>query len=156
MISTFSGCATIVSKSLWPCSISTNPAGAKVSIRNKKDIEIYSGRTPATVSLKSGSGFFGRASYSVKLEMDGYESKTVNLECKLNGWYFGNLLIGGWIGMLIVDPATGAMYRLADKEVYENLVSKSSTLNIGNPTLMILDKGKLSQEEKNNLVEIGK
>ena len=36
----------------------------------------------------------------------------VQIQGKLDGWYFGNLLFGGLIGMVIVDPITGAMYRL--------------------------------------------
>ena len=27
-----------------------------------------------------------------------------------NGWYIGNILFGGLIGMIIVDPATGDMW----------------------------------------------
>lgn len=30
----------------------------------------------------------------------------------MDGWYWGNILFGGLIGMLAVDPATGAMYKL--------------------------------------------
>ena len=33
----------------------------------------------------------------------------------MDGWYIGNILFGGLIGMLIVDPATGAMYNLPDR-----------------------------------------
>ncbi len=35
----------------------------------------------------------------------------------MNGWYWGNFAIGGLIGFLIVDPLTGAMYRIKDEEV---------------------------------------
>ena len=35
----------------------------------------------------------------------------------MNGWYFGNILFGGLIGMIAVDPATGAMYTLQPKAV---------------------------------------
>lgn len=38
----------------------------------------------------------------------------------MDGWYMGNLLFGGFIGFLIVDPATGAMWKL-DDNVYGNL-----------------------------------
>ena len=37
---------------------------------------------------------------------------THSVTAGLNGWYFGNILIGGLVGMLIVDPLTGAMYRM--------------------------------------------
>jgi hypothetical protein len=32
----------------------------------------------------------------------------------MSGWYFGNILFGGLIGMLAVDPLTGAMYVLPE------------------------------------------
>jgi hypothetical protein len=38
----------------------------------------------------------------------------------MDGWYIGNILFGGVIGFLIVDPATGAMWKLGDP-VYGNL-----------------------------------
>ncbi|WP_174263189.1 CsgG/HfaB family protein [Citrifermentans bemidjiense] len=32
----------------------------------------------------------------------------------MNGWYWGNIVFGGVIGLLIVDPATGAMWKMDD------------------------------------------
>jgi hypothetical protein len=46
----------------------------------------------------------------------------------VDGWYFGNLLFGGLIGLLIVDPATGAMYKLEPNEINCNLVSSAVAL----------------------------
>ena len=133
LVITLSSCASIVSKSNWPFSIDTSPDHADVSITNKKGVEVFHGKTPAAMKLKSGSGFFGKESYIVTLSMQGYETKKVSLECKLNGWYFGNILIGGIIGLLIVDPATGAMYRLETEGLHEDLdPSPKSTLNIIN------------------------
>ncbi|WP_321436341.1 hypothetical protein [uncultured Bacteroides sp.] len=56
--------------------------------------------------------------------MEGYETKSIPVKCNLNGWYFGNLIFGGLIGILIVDPATGAMYRLEREFVNETLEKK--------------------------------
>ena len=36
------------------------------------------------------------------------------MDSSLSGWYWGNIVFGGLIGMLIVDPATGAMYKLPE------------------------------------------
>ena len=149
----FSSCASIVSKSNWPISIDSKPSGANVSIVNKKGVEVYNGRTPAALKLKSGSGFFSKESYTVSFSMNGYESKKVNLECKLNGWYFGNILLGGIIGMLIVDPATGAMYKLDSEFVDVNLAQNNSTTK-AESTLKILDRNNIPQQWKSHLVEI--
>src|SRR5213078_4046230 len=114
-----SSCASIVSKTSWPVSIDSSPGGVHVSITNKSGKEVFAGKTPLVTKLKSGSGFFSKESYTVVMTCKGFEKRTINLECTVNGWYFGNLLFGGLIGMLIVDPATGAMYRLEKKDIYE-------------------------------------
>jgi hypothetical protein len=144
----FSGCATIVSKTNWPLAIDSKPEGAQVSIVNRKGKEVYSGRTPAVTTLKSGSGFFGKESYTVTLTHRGVEKRTINVECKVNGWYFGNLLIGGLIGFLIVDPATGAMYRLEKKDIYETFTEDKTS------QLKILDVNSVPVEWKACLVEL--
>ena len=149
-----SGCATILSGSNWPVSVKTNPEGAKVVIKNRKGIEIYNATTPAVVKLKSGSGYFGKESYAITFSMDGYEPRTVNLECKINGWYFGNILIGGALGMLVIDPLTGAMYRLDSKDVYENLNSKSGASATGAPSLMIVEKNKVPENLEKSLIKL--
>ncbi|HEX4851957.1 MAG TPA: hypothetical protein VFV08_14175 [Puia sp.] len=150
----FTGCATILSRSNWPFSVRTNPEGATVIIKNKKGQEIFNGRTPANLKLRSGAGFFAKESYAIAISLDGYESKTVNLECRINGWYFGNILIGGLIGMLVVDPATGAMYRLDSEEVYENLETKPTSFNVTAPSLMIAEKDKIPADWTKHLVPL--
>lgn len=62
MIVLLSGCASIVSKTNWPYYIESNPQGATISIENKKGREIFKGKTPTAVRLRSGSGFFGKES----------------------------------------------------------------------------------------------
>lgn len=123
------GCASIVSHNRWPVTITSMPIGAKVVITNHAGQEVFSGTTPTATTLKSGAGFFQGETYMLKFSRDGYEPKTSVLSSKVNGWYFGNLFIGGLIGMLIVDPATGAMYRLDQKEVQVAL-AQGQALNL--------------------------
>jgi hypothetical protein len=59
---------------------------------------------------------------------NGYDTKTVPVEFKLDGWYFGNILLGGLIGMLIIDPATGAMYKLETEFLNETLVQSTASV----------------------------
>lgn len=152
-VSILTSCASIVSKSSWPFTVDSNPTGAKVTITNKAGREVYLGKTPAAMKLKSGSGFFGKESYTVALSMNGFETRKVTVDCKLNGWYFGNVIFGGLIGMLIVDPATGAMYKLDGEGVTENLVKTTATTS-ATPSLNILDKNKLSEDQKKHLVKL--
>ncbi len=52
-------------------------------------------------------------SYKIKFSKAGYGDQVVVVRGKLDGWYFGNILFGGLIGMLIVDPITGKMWKLS-------------------------------------------
>jgi hypothetical protein len=150
----FSSCASIVSKSSYPISINSTPSDAKISITNKKGIEIFTGNTPASLKLKSGDGFFSKASYQVKFEKAGFAAKTVPVEFKLNGWYFGNLLFGGFIGMLIIDPATGAMYKLETEFLNEPL-TKLNAMN-SQRELKIIDINEIPKTWKEKLVLVSK
>ncbi len=117
----FTSCASIVSSGYNHLTVKSEPAGATIQVTNRSGIPVFSGQTPATFLLKSGAGFFESESYKVKLTMDGFAEKTVPVNCTLNGWYLGNIIFGGLIGMLIVDPATGAMYQLETSSIHETL-----------------------------------
>ncbi|MDF0707965.1 hypothetical protein [Flagellimonas okinawensis] len=148
----FSSCASIVSKSSYPISINSAPSEAKIVIKDKKGIEIFSGQTPATLKLRAGSGFFGKARYQVTFSKTGYDTKTVPVEFKMDGWYFGNLLLGGLIGMLIIDPATGAMYKLDTEFLNETLVQ--ATASNQNDGLQVYDLNEIPTEWKSHLEQV--
>ena len=148
------GCASIVSKSSWPITINSSPSEAKISIKDKKGIEIYTGNTPATLKLKSGAGFFSKARYQVTFEKVGYDKKVVPVEFKLNGWYFGNIIFGGPLVLLIIDPATGAMFKLETEFLNETLTK--SVANVDTKELKLLDINKIPSEWKNHLILVSK
>ncbi len=107
------GCASIVSKSSWPVTIQSTPTEAKCTISKQNGVAVQTGLTPMTVTLSSSDGYFSRARYILSCQKDGYEPALTNFEGSVSGWYAaGNLVFGGLIGYLIVDPATGAMYKL--------------------------------------------
>lgn len=114
------GCASIVSKSQYPVMINSNPSGATVTIKNKRGVDVQKATTPATVTLAASAGFFSPANYSFQFEKEGCFPASTSLSAGMDGWYIGNILFGGLIGILIVDPATGAMWKL-DDTVYGNL-----------------------------------
>ena len=66
------------------------------------------------MTLKSGAGYFDGEKYSVKYSKEGYNDGLSVIDSSLSGWYIGNLLFGGIVGLLIVDPATGAMWKLPE------------------------------------------
>jgi hypothetical protein len=121
-----SSCASIVSRSRYPVTLDSTPRGASVTITDRHGIQVFSGVTPTMIKLKSSAGFFQNARYSVTITKPGFAAKTVELKATINGWYFGNLLFGGLLGMLIIDPATGAMYRLNTLDINETLQAENS------------------------------
>ena len=148
------GCASIVSKTSWPITINSSPSEAKISIKDKKGIEIYTGSTPATLKLKSGAGFFSKARYQVTFEKAGYEKKVVPVEFKLNGWYWGNIIFGGPLGLLIIDPVSGAMFKLETEFLNETLTK--SVASIDTKELQLLDINNIPAEWKNHLILVSK
>ena len=109
-----SGCASIASKSDYDLAINSEPVGANFVVSNKAGQSVYTGSTPATVKLSASAGYFKNETYTIKLNKPGYDERIYYLSSSLDGWYWGNLLIGGIVGMLVVDPATGAMYKLPE------------------------------------------
>ena len=121
LAATMIGCSTIVSGARQEVTFTTSPDGATVSIYEEYgSYPIYTGQTPTQVKLHRGGGMYNRTAYRVVYEMDGYEPMTFMIESSLNGgWYIaGNFFMpGGLIGLLIVDPATGAMWKF-DKQYH--------------------------------------
>lgn len=152
LITMASGCASIVSQSRYPVSINSAPSGANVAIVDKKGRTIFQGNTPTTVSLKSGAGYFSKATYMIRFSKDGYVEKQIPLTASINGWYFGNLVFGGLIGMLIVDPATGAMYRLNTTHINETLSQNVAKNDEG--SLEIYSINEIPVEWQEHLVKV--
>ncbi len=149
-----SSCASIVSKSKYPITINSRPSDAKITITDKKGVTVFSGLTPAMLKLDAGAGFFSKARYQVTFEKDGYVARTVPVNFKLDGWYFGNILFGGLIGMLIVDPATGAMYKIDTEFLDETLEKENGGVSAKANELRILDINDIPAEWKEKLVAI--
>lgn len=114
------GCASIVSSKNYPVSINSDPQGATVVVTDKSGREVFRGQTPTRTMLAAGDGYFSSARYRFAFEKPGYGSATTMLSANLDGWYIGNILFGGIIGFLIVDPLTGCMWKL-NEYVHANL-----------------------------------
>ena len=94
------GCASIIHGTQQTETIKSEPGGATIMVDNHS----Y-GTTPKTVVLKRSRV------HTVKLSLPGYQPASFKLTKHLSGWYFGNILFGGAIG-LVVDAADGAIYQL--------------------------------------------
>lgn len=98
-------CATIISGSKQKVSFASTPSEATVYIN-----EVELGKTPIETKLAR------KNNYDVKIVLDGYQPFETKITKKFNAWYLGNIMVGGIIGF-IIDPATGAMFRLTPKQI---------------------------------------
>lgn len=151
VVASLSSCASIVSKSSYPVQFTSNPSESNIIIVNDMDVEVFSGKTPTIVELSSKKGFFSGAEYNVTISKDGYSDKTFVLKSTLDGWYIGNILFGGLIGALIVDPATGAMWALP--ATTSTTLSKDIALDTSYD-LEVYGISELSQSEIDDLIRI--
>jgi hypothetical protein len=140
----FTGCASIVGKSHYPVSFNTEPSGASVQVTDENGVQVFNGTTPATTVLKSGEAYFDRKSYTAKFSKAGYDSQISQINSSISGWYIGgNILFGGLVGWLIVDPITGAMYEIDNTNIYaslphtnQNFVQQSSSPQNTSPVVV--------------------
>lgn len=117
------GCATIMKGGDQNIAFRSDPAGAKIAVYDSRGTLVTDGKTPVTLPLKKGDGYFQAAKYRVVFEAPGYAKKEIWLSGSLEaGWYIaGNFVVGGLIGWLIVDPITGAMWNLKPDAVSANM-----------------------------------
>ncbi len=157
VVLSLSGCASIISGKTQTMTFQSTPELSDITILNRDGKKIHVGKAPVTVSLNRGAGFFVPERYTVIFEKEGYEKKEIKVTPSMNGWYIGNILFGGIIGLLIVDPATGAMYSLNTKEtnVVLNDLNKDN-LQANAQTLTIVSTNVLSKEvlEKAQPIEL--
>ena len=98
------GCASIVHQTTQQIPVASNPPGAAVTVACgdvHNDPKLV---TPTVVTVHRKPARCG-----ISLAKEGYEPASVDLQREMSGWYLGNVIFGGIIG-LIVDAANGAMY----------------------------------------------
>jgi len=97
------GCSTITQGSDQTVTVGTNPSGASCTL--KRD-----GSKVGAVNPTPGSVTIGKSSddVSVRCKKEGYQTKATSLRSEFEGMTFGNILLGGFIG-LAVDASSGAM-----------------------------------------------
>jgi hypothetical protein len=100
-----SGCASIMHGTRQDIGIASSPSGADVWIDN-----IRMGQTPVVERLKRNS------SDVVKISMPGYQPFETTITHSVSGWVWGNVAIGGLIG-LGVDAISGGIYKLSPEQV---------------------------------------
>ena len=105
-----SGCATVTGGCRdQNVKITSNPTGAAVLVDGQPV-----GETPASVKLCR------KTEHHVEVDYPGCEPAQVTITRRLNPWLFGNILVGGPLG-LVVDICTDATHNLSPDEVHVQL-----------------------------------
>ena len=94
------GCATIVSGPDQVVRVTSNPPDAMVSADG-----LERGTTPIQLCLSRDRD------HVVAIDLPGYKHYEIPVTRTVNGWFFGNLIFAGPLGM-IVDAVDGAIYAL--------------------------------------------
>jgi PEGA domain len=106
LIAVSPGCATVTGGAHdQNVKITSNPVGAAVLVDGQP-----SGSTPTTVKLCR------KTEHHVEIAYPGCERAQVTIARHINPWLFGNIILGGPIG-LVVDICTDATHNLSPDEV---------------------------------------
>jgi hypothetical protein len=152
--SAISGCATIVHSGPRAISVGSAPVGAKVSIYDRSNTLVMTNTTPFVAQLSTKYGYFKAQEYRLVFEMPGHATEEVNLTSSVSGWYFANLVFGGVIGMLIVDPITGAMYNLSPEKIDQSLTGSRSTVVKDRAGFLVVLSSQITQQERAQMVRV--
>lgn len=152
----FSGCASIVSDSKYAVRITTNSPNSTVVVRKKNGELVAQQQAPALVLLDSGRGYFLPARYVVEVSAPGMNPAVCELSASFDYWYLGNVFPFPFLiplGMLIVDPLTGAMWKMNS---HLQLDTTRQNLNqIDDVFTPISDKAKEQLNALNSLFDAG-
>lgn len=116
-------CATIMRDNSQPVPIKANVDKVDIRIINKKGETVFEGQTPTVLTLNAAEkyGYFNPEKYTVIASKNGFKTQHTIIDWHISGWYIvGNLIFGGLVGYLLIDPISGDMYYL-DKEVNLNM-----------------------------------
>jgi hypothetical protein len=102
-------CASVIHGTHQDVGITSVPTGASVAIDN-----LQSGTTPVFAKLTR------KDNHVVRIELPGYQPLDLALTRSVSGWVWGNVAIGGLIG-LAVDAIDGGMYKLSPEQLSATL-----------------------------------
>src|SRR5262245_3227600 len=103
-------CATIVASGPDLIPVNSSPEGARVLLDGQPI-----GVTPTSIA------FARKCEGLLTLELDGFQPRVVDVDKVVNGWFFGNILFGGPIGMAI-DLIASNQGKYPDGAIFVELV----------------------------------
>ncbi len=146
-------CGTIIGQTTQDVAIRSDPSEAAVTVVDETGAQVFNGTTPASVTLTKKRGYFKGKSYTATIEKAGYQPLEVALVPRASGWYIGgNIIFGGLIGWIIVDPLTGGMWTFSPKEIDGQLQSGTSRNDTLDLSFMLLER--VPDELKDRMVRV--
>ena len=121
----FPHCATIMNGTTQSIIFKSEPAGASVTVDR-----MFIGKTPTAAALSRSD------THTVEIDLDGYEKAGFVINKKVSKWVWGNILLGGVIG-LVVDLVTGGIYVLNPEEIGAELSKNGMAAEINSDTIYI-------------------
>ena len=105
-------CSSIINGRTQKVTITSNVNGAAVVINGRKV-----GTTPLTTRIKREN------SMHITVRKKGYEDHSAALLTRLDGWFFGNIIFGGFLGST-TDLASGSVHLLDPDHIHIQMVEK--------------------------------
>jgi len=135
----FTGCATLFGGGpQQKVTVSSDQPKAHFLIKDKNGQVAFDGTDPGELTLSKNT------TYSVEVTLDGYAKQTVTIGQGINGWFWGNLCIGGVLGF-VIDWATGSMWDLQPTKLSVKLHTAMAKSDLGYVVTFLTrdDKGAL-------------
>lgn len=116
LVLTGTSCATILGGGTSQgLGVTSNPTGANFVIKSSSGLQFAAGMAPQMVSLPR------KHEYLVEFTVPGYQPQSVVLTKGINGWIWGNLIVG-WVVGFAIDFISGSAYKLEPSQVSVSLV----------------------------------
>ena len=131
------GCASIIDGKQQEMTFNSEPDGAKITINGRQI-----GTTPMTTSIDR------KKDQTLLIEKEGYKPVTMQLTTTLNGWFWGNILLGGVIGST-TDGISGAYVEYAPSQYYIPLTQigdNNASLKIETKLFTMINYDKIVKE----------
>jgi hypothetical protein len=139
------GCATFMNGGTVNVPVYTVPQGATIMVNGAT----Y--KSPTIVRLPRGEGDF-----NLHIEKENFQSIDIMLTESTDGWLWGNLLIGGLIGIAI-DYMTGSAYDLEPELISANLKGANlSKSDDGSLRFILVDINKLPKHIAQRIIKNSK
>ncbi|WP_461211281.1 hypothetical protein [Desulfocurvus sp. DL9XJH121] len=154
-----SGCASVVSDNKSVTYIETDPENVRCELHGQDFVRKIT--APGSISLPSEA-----APIIIACKTDGYYTTTQEIDTKMDGWIFGNIIFGGIIGG-VIDVARGAGQKfpsrvsiILDPKVFPSQYEKnewynnrkSSVEKKWNDIISRINKQCAKEKEENNSV----